>query len=323
MKQTSYPKSLPPKHFTSPFSRCILTTDNLNLSPGFFLVVAIGTHPIYLPTIPRDWLASDSGKRLLKFQVPASDPRECTFSLKIVEKVKLPLPVHFKRLREVHWYHDLSRNCHYFISPEMKSCIDWNKRELSLELFFPADPAVLTDLDKVLIQLRLLISFLTVNAGGLPLHCSAVYKNTKALVFFGHSGSGKTTIARIMKNRNWNLLNDEYNLLLPDGESYRVYSTPFTRRAPDLINEPGGISVQNLFHLARGSFNVEPEPVEKQIKSLLQSVYLFPDFSGNREQLLDTVISVCSRLPPKKLYFINDDETAVLLDSYNAETLHE
>jgi hypothetical protein len=287
------------------------------------LVVAIGTHRIHLSTTPREWLSSDSGKRLLKFQVPAYDPRECTFSLKIVEKVELPLPVHFKKLREVHWYHDQRSNRHFFISPEMKSCIDWNKREVNLELLFPADPAGLTDLDKVLIQLRLLISFLTVNAGGLPLHCSAVYKNTKALLFLGHSGSGKTTIARIMKNRNWNLLNDEYNLLLPHGESYRVYSTPFTRRAPDLINEPGGISVQNLFHLARGPFNVEPEPIEKQIKSLLQSVYLFPDFSGNREQLLDTVISVCSRLPPQKLYFKNDNETAVFLENYYAEILHE
>ena len=282
------------------------------------MVFSIGSQILRLRNIPQEWLSSEPGKRLLKFHTPSTIIPESVFNLNIVDTVILPRQVHFKKRREISWYHDTESNRQYFITPEMKSCIDWDKRELQLELLSPSEFVVLSDIEKVLIQLRLLISFLTVKAGGLPLHSSAVFRNSMALVFFGHSGSGKTTIARIMANSNWHLLNDEYNIVMVENGLLRVYSTPFTRRAPELINEPGGISVNNLFQLGRGTFAIKAIPLEKQITFLLQSVYLFPEFGSNGKRLLDNVITVCSKRPPRILDFENNPGTAVILDKHCA-----
>ena len=74
--------------------------------------------------------------------------------------------------------------------------------------------------------LRTAFALLAYQAGGFMFHTAAVVKNGLAYCFFGHSGSGKTTVAR--NSPPGSVLNDDLVLVLPEGESWSVYGTPFT-----------------------------------------------------------------------------------------------
>jgi hypothetical protein len=68
-------------------------------------------------------------------------------------------------------------------------------------------------------------------------HAAGVVHNGAAYAFFGHSGSGKTTAARLSQGKP--VLNDDLLLLRPDGVGWEVWATPFgRRRVPEIRSAP-------------------------------------------------------------------------------------
>jgi hypothetical protein len=72
---------------------------------------------------------------------------------------------------------------------------------------------------------RLLCSLLLHGEGGFLLHASGVIQSGRAWVFCGPSESGKTTIARMAKDRP--VLSDETVAILKRVKAYAAYATPF------------------------------------------------------------------------------------------------
>ncbi len=70
--------------------------------------------------------------------------------------------------------------------------------------------------------LRVLYSRLCVSRGGVLLHASGVVRAGKGYVFFGPSGAGKTTLARLSKERGAMVLSDDIVILRRDGARDRV-----------------------------------------------------------------------------------------------------
>ncbi len=64
--------------------------------------------------------------------------------------------------------------------------------------------------------LRIISSYAAVRMGGLLLHSAGVVVNEQAYLFLGHSGAGKTTIARKALMSGAEILSDDGNLLLPE-----------------------------------------------------------------------------------------------------------
>jgi hypothetical protein len=73
--------------------------------------------------------------------------------------------------------------------------------------------------------LRVTYSILAYRAGGILLHAAGIVKNGQAFLFTGHSGSGKTTIARASKEAS--VLNDDLVLVLKKENIWLGYGTPF------------------------------------------------------------------------------------------------
>lgn len=74
--------------------------------------------------------------------------------------------------------------------------------------------------------LRAVFALQAFEAGGFILHAAGVVIEGKANVFFGHSGSGKTTVASLSPVGS--VLNDDLLVFLPQDQAWIVYGTPFT-----------------------------------------------------------------------------------------------
>lgn len=74
--------------------------------------------------------------------------------------------------------------------------------------------------------LRVVLSALAFRSGGLMLHAAGIVRNGRAYLFFGRSGSGKTTVAR--NSPDDQVLNDDLVILRPEEGSWQVFGTPFT-----------------------------------------------------------------------------------------------
>ena len=73
--------------------------------------------------------------------------------------------------------------------------------------------------------LRAIYAVLGFKAGGVMLHAAGIVRDERAYLFFGHSGSGKTTVTKL--SHKYRVLNDDLLLLLPSGGEWFVYATPF------------------------------------------------------------------------------------------------
>jgi hypothetical protein len=74
--------------------------------------------------------------------------------------------------------------------------------------------------------LRLALGILALRRDGLLMHTAGVVRDGWGYLFFGHSGSGKTTASRLSAPRQ--VLNDDLVLLLPESGAWIAYGTPFT-----------------------------------------------------------------------------------------------
>lgn len=286
------------------------------------MVFTIGTISFILKNMPDYWFQSDAGHRLDHFKSKAAC--KTSFQFELTDTLTHPPQSFFKEKGNVSYFYDYQTDLHYFITAEMRSCIDWPAKKMILKPL-PAIADSDSDITAFLfIHLRLFTSLIAIRQGGIPLHSSAVYTGDNALIFFGTSGAGKTTVAQMMRTHGWILLNDEYNLIMPSGKQYRVYGTPFTRREINLIqNVPDGKHITALLSLNRGDFHITiPSPAEAT-RLILKSVYLFPDYSTIAEALLDNAAAVSAKIPLHELYFKKNDATATLLQKKYAEVNHE
>ena len=97
--------------------------------------------------------------------------------------------------------------------------------------------------------LRVIYALLLLNHGGALFHAAGVVAAGRAWVFFGHSGSGKTTVTRLLAV--YPCLNDDLIALVPTPAGWLAHATPFwnptSRRA--LVAPPAPLG--GLFRLVQ------------------------------------------------------------------------
>jgi len=112
---------------------------------------------------------------------------------------------------------------------------------------FASHPFLETDL-----FLRIGLGFLALRRGGVLLHTAGVVQQGRAYLFFGHSGSGKTTAARLSAPRQ--VLNDDLVLLLPApgaaSTAWLACATPFTNPS-QVAPGPGQAPLAGIFRLLK------------------------------------------------------------------------
>jgi len=96
--------------------------------------------------------------------------------------------------------------------------------------------------------LRLACACLAFGAGGLMLHSAGIVRNDFAHIFFGKSGSGKTTVARLSVDGL--VLNDDLVVLMPGSNGWLAHATPFTN-ATQVPPHAASAPVAGLFRLVQ------------------------------------------------------------------------
>jgi len=137
---------------------------------------------------------------------------------------------------------------------------DLQKRKASLDL---ASMQQAFDVD---FFLRILTLGLAYQQGGLLIHAAGIVRDGDAYVFLGHSGTGKTTCARLSAELpNVQVMNDDLVMLLPDASGWKVFSTPFWNLTQIKPGLPGqGMRLRKMYRL------VQDEIV--QIETISQAV---------------------------------------------------
>ena len=167
---------------------------------------------------------------------------------------------------------------------------------------YPKAERYLQELDFVT-DLKVLLSLLVLEKGGILLHSSAVVHNDSSLIFSGPSGAGKSTIAQLLCPP-YALINDEFNILTPLNSSLHVFSTPYGKIKG---THKHCASVQKLFLIFKHTSNkIYPLTPKESFFRIAANVCSLPtsDYYGNK--LLENMQNIIDAVPVYELYFIND-----------------
>lgn len=156
--------------------------------------------------------------------------------------------------------------------------------------------------------LRVLAAYRLVEMGGALLHSAAVVSGDSAWVFFGASGAGKTTVARLSEATGRAVLSDDLNALWKRGGRTRVAQVPFAgdfgRAAPRRRSRP----LARLLRLRQGEdHGLRPLTPSEALAAL---VACSPFVNGDPHRsgaLLTALQALAEEVPADELTFRRDD----------------
>jgi hypothetical protein len=138
--------------------------------------------------------------------------------------------------------------------------------------------------------LRITLGLALVERGGLLLHGSGVLLGESAIVCFGPSGVGKTTVARSVPPET--VLCDEMIALVPDGEQMVAHGTPF--HGDYHVCAPLSAPLRALVRLRQGDVDhLEQLSPAVGVQALLGSTLFFCKDPEISERLLSLAIRIC------------------------------
>jgi len=158
------------------------------------------------------------------------------------------------------------------------------------------------DIDYIIRGAYALLAF---QSGGVMLHSAGIARDGKAFLFFGHSGSGKTTVSRLSSNDT--VLNDDLVLILPTDNGWYVFGTPFWN--PTQVKpSPQSAPLARLYRLVQAKkVHIEKITPGEALAELVSSVPVIPEDPLRNRLLMKRLIEIIESLPVQKLHFLPDD----------------
>jgi hypothetical protein len=161
--------------------------------------------------------------------------------------------------------------------------------------------------------LRVLIALLVINSGGFLFHAAGIVRNEKAYLFFGHSGSGKTTVSRLSIHDL--VLNDDLVLVIHEPPGWRVYATPFWN--PSQVQPtPHSAPLAGIYHLVKDKRVFREEMSQaRAIAELITNVPVVSQDSASSRKLLALLNQLYLDVSVYRLHFLPDESfwSAVVL----------
>lgn len=108
--------------------------------------------------------------------------------------------------------------------------------------------------DQFEILIRTIIQKFISKEGGIILHASSSEVKNRAQIFLGKSGTGKSTIVRILEKYS-KPLSDDSIILKKDTKSFIFYQTPFTEKNPNIKKSLAKYDLGNFFILKKSNTN--------------------------------------------------------------------
>jgi hypothetical protein len=155
--------------------------------------------------------------------------------------------------------------------------------------------------------LRIASALLAFEAGGLLFHAAGIVHHAAGYAFFGHSGAGKTTVARFSTSDT--VLNDDLVILLPDKDrtcgrsGWQIFATPFWNPNQVQPNQDRACLV-GLFSLVKDSgVRLERVKMGQAVGELLSCIPVIPADPGRQPLLLERLSRLASEIPLFHLHF--------------------
>jgi hypothetical protein len=160
---------------------------------------------------------------------------------------------------------------------------------------------------------RAALALLAFAAGGLLFHAAGLVYHDRGYAFFGHSGSGKTTVARLSPHAR--VLNDDLVVLLPQADRWWIAATPFSN--PTQTQPTGNLQAPllRLFRLIQDrSLFLEPlEPALALAEVIASSPIVCAD-PDRAAALFDRAAQLTRAVPVQRLHFLRDNSFWNLID---------
>jgi hypothetical protein len=153
--------------------------------------------------------------------------------------------------------------------------------------------------------LRVFFTTHLLDLGGVMIHGASVVSEGNAYLFFGVSGAGKTTTARLSAPRQ--ILSDELTILRRDGDGYRAYGTPFwgeLQKNGDNVSAPLA-GINNL--VKDDSVYLEPVSSKTAMQALLPCVLFFAHEKHLVNAAVDRIADIVGLVPACKMHFLPDN----------------
>ena len=152
---------------------------------------------------------------------------------------------------------------------------------------------------------RVLMTLVLAEDGGMLMHASSVVLDGRAFVFTGMSGVGKTTISRLASAAA-HILTDEMSCLRRVENDYVAHGTPFSGE----LGRPGenlSAPLAGVFLLAQGPENrIDALTPAAAVRGLMANILFLADDAALVAQVFDNAIALAARVPVRRLTFLPD-----------------
>jgi len=154
--------------------------------------------------------------------------------------------------------------------------------------------------------LRIVHTLLLAREGGFLLHAASAVRNSRAFLFTGVSGAGKTTIASLAP-KDAVLLTDEISYVRKQEGGYFAFGTPFSGELAK-VGENIRAPIAALYVLAKGPQNrIEPLADAEAARALLSNILFFAEDAELVQLVFQSACEFVGRVPVYRLTFVPDE----------------
>jgi hypothetical protein len=164
--------------------------------------------------------------------------------------------------------------------------------------------------------LRSIFAILAFARGGLLFHSAGIVRKGVCYLFFGHSGSGKTTITSLSPGDK--ILNDDLILLTPGEDNWFASGTPFSNLVQD-SGENVSARVAGLFRLVQDEkVYLEEVKTSLSVAECLANVPIIASNPALASSLMKRCQNLVTGVPTYRLHFRKDPSFWKVIE----QTLH-
>jgi hypothetical protein len=158
----------------------------------------------------------------------------------------------------------------------------------------------------------LILYYLTVKYDVIMMHASGIDDNGKGRLFSGFSGSGKSTMAEIWKQRAYSVINDDRIMIRKEDSGYFMYNTPMI-----LAEMPKKAPLNRIYLIEHSEYNwlerlTGARAVSRAMAFCIQHAYN----SSYLEHHLQFISGLCEEVAVCRLGFIPEDDVVDFIKAY-------
>jgi hypothetical protein len=144
-------------------------------------------------------------------------------------------------------------------------------------------------------------SYIVYHNWGLLIHSSCVLENKEAHIFTGHSGAGKSTVAKLSSPRI--LLSDEASIIKISNEGIRVFNSPFRSEIEASGKErPSSLASIQLLHQAKHN-NRKIKTKSDAYLELVDKIFYWSHSKEETKRVLNLLKFLVHQVPVYELHF--------------------